>query len=265
MNGADGRRFFCLDISSEKIGDRAYWNHLYGECDNDSFGEAFFCYLMEIDTTGFNSQDFPETDKKKDAIVQHLDIVYKYLKSQYILTNQDFSGSVGDIYEEFKCDNINSKISKQEFVNKLKEIGINHYKSNDKRKYKVSHEQLLGIANKLHWIHELDEYTPPESPKEDKDLKEQMNVLKDSNAFLKSKLENKEKKVKNMFIEKKIETLSNVIDNAIDTVELRKDLDHKLKIVESLSLDPSDPDQEALSMFSNKQASILGLMDAEDD
>ena len=40
----------------------------------------------------------------------------------------------------------------------MKLIGINHYSSSGTNKYKKSHEDLLLIAKKFNWIHELDEF-----------------------------------------------------------------------------------------------------------
>ena len=37
-------------------------------------------------------------------------------------------------------------------------LNIIHYKSNSIRKYKISHEELMVIANKKHWIHSLDDF-----------------------------------------------------------------------------------------------------------
>jgi hypothetical protein len=48
------RRYFILDLSTTRINDNQYWSNIYDNCFNDEVGEAFYCYLMEIDTTGFN-------------------------------------------------------------------------------------------------------------------------------------------------------------------------------------------------------------------
>ena len=53
---------------------------------------------------------------------------------------------------------------------KLKEIGIEPYKSNDKLKIKVSAEALQELAKSHNWIHETDEYYDAESKTQKPDL-----------------------------------------------------------------------------------------------
>ena len=53
---------------------------------------------------------------------------------------------------------------------KLKEIGIDSYKSNDKLKIKVSAEALQELAKSHNWIHETDEYYDAESTSQKTEL-----------------------------------------------------------------------------------------------
>jgi hypothetical protein len=53
---------------------------------------------------------------------------------------------------------------------KLKEIGIEPYKSNDKLKIKVSAEAIQELAKSHNWIHETDEYYDAESKSEKAEL-----------------------------------------------------------------------------------------------
>jgi hypothetical protein len=115
-----------------------------------------------MNTDEFYAQNFPETEAKNDAIVERLDYVYRFLKDTYILKNESLNGTVKEVYEEYVqyMKNINKTyLSKYKFSSKLKEINIDHYKSDSNNKYKVSSEDLKEKAIKNKWIHQLDEFT----------------------------------------------------------------------------------------------------------
>ena len=46
----NARRYFIADVSSKREGDVEYWTDTNNSCCNDEVGEAFYCYMMEIDT-----------------------------------------------------------------------------------------------------------------------------------------------------------------------------------------------------------------------
>ena len=56
--------------------------------------------------------------------------------------------------------------SKVDLGKKLREIGIEPYKSNDKLKIKMSAKELAQIAKNHNWVHEVDEYYDKDSKKE---------------------------------------------------------------------------------------------------
>ena len=63
-------------------------------CFNNEVEEAFFAYLMRIDTTNFNSQSFPLTQNKQDAIAKRLDPVYQFLKQAFIIEEEGIKTTV---------------------------------------------------------------------------------------------------------------------------------------------------------------------------
>lgn len=157
----EGRRFFPVEICTKYKGNHKYFKELRDTCFNDAVGEAFFSYLNEIDLTKYNSQNFPETDSKTDAVISRLDNVYLFLKNVYILKNKSILASVGDLYDGYVrfCDNKAMRPeTKIQFNQKLKDINIFYFKSNSTLKYKVSHNKLYEIAVSDKWINDLDEY-----------------------------------------------------------------------------------------------------------
>lgn len=158
IKGIDGRRFFVADVSTKRKGDNVYWNNLHKTCFNNDVGYAFYCYLLEIDTSNFEAQrDMPITQNKKDALYARLDTVDIFLKEQYILKNKSIYNTVAGLFLEYQEHTTSTQLKKVNFVAKLKELEITHYPSSSQLKYKVSLEQLQSIAEKYHWIHELDE------------------------------------------------------------------------------------------------------------
>lgn len=180
----DGRRYFICDISTKHKRDIPYFTDLRKSCFNDEVGYAFYYYLMEIDTTNFKAQNYPTTQSKLDSIVKRLDIVYQFLKDEYVLKSKGINRViVQDLYDEYKtyCNSITKKpISKIDFNKKLKEINIEYYTSDKKNKFNVPFETLKVIANKENWIHILDEITD-ESEQQEDDLKSKVALLEQSN------------------------------------------------------------------------------------
>lgn len=156
----DGRRFVICDISLKYIGNEEYFDKIYSYY-NDEVGHAFYCYLMEVDIKDFKPQSYPITTSKLDSYSKRLDSVYKFVKDNYVLNKIELSRTtVNDLYEEYKiyCGPNHAKPkNKIDFNISLKNVGINHYKSNGHNVYKQTVDELLEIANKHHWIHELDE------------------------------------------------------------------------------------------------------------
>lgn len=208
----DGRRFFCLDISTHKQGDlseanKLYWKNIYDNCFTDSVGYALYCYFREVDTTDFNPQDFPETKSKMASIAKRLNNVCKFIKYQFVLNKASIDHTVDELLEEYTCYCMSLNIrplGKIGMNEKLKEIGINYVvkKINKKlyNKYIVSNKELLQIATKNKWIHELDEFSDGTSI--DKNKKEVETSDQDNNSLLKE-IESQKKQIEEL--QKKLE------------------------------------------------------------
>ena len=216
----DGRRYMILDIATHRqvipncdsdrnVENRKYWDKVYS-CFNDEVGHAFYCYLMEVDTTNYVPQDFPTTQSKLDSYAKRMDSHENFLKYNYVLNRSELKTTLGDLYEEYvsfcRGSGISKAYSKVELGKKLREIGIEPYKSNDKLKIKVSAKELAQIAKSFNWVHETDEYYDKDSKKKNKQALPDPNGLDagltceeeiDNEEILK-KLSDKEKEVQDL-------------------------------------------------------------------
>lgn len=177
----DGRRYFILDINTKYVGNKEYFNRLYS-CFSDEVGQAFYSYFIDIDVTNFNSQSYPVTKSKLDSYSKRLDGVYKFLKDEFILCKKEIKRqTVQDLHDHYEsyCDKNTLKAKKKiEFNKTLEDIGIKYKSSNCQNVYKVSYEELKVIADKFHWIHELDEYKKDNTDEEDEPIDDKAVVVR---------------------------------------------------------------------------------------
>jgi hypothetical protein len=91
-----------------------------------------------------------------------------------VLRKAELRTSVGELYEEYltycRGNGVLKPLTKIDMGKKLKEIGIDSYKSNDKLKIRVSAESLQELAKSHNWIHETDEYYDAESTSQKTEL-----------------------------------------------------------------------------------------------
>ena len=195
---AAGRRFCPLDVQTHRKGDTKYWSNLYNNCFNNEVGGALYSYFMEVDITDFNPQEIPITTNKLNSISKSLDSAYLFLKENYILQNKDLKQTLNELYDEYQnfciTKGVNRKSNKNDFVAKLSEIQITHYKTKGYNSYKISLDTLNKIAEKNHWINELDEYENHNN--ENIIIDDEKEELKKENEELKLKIQELENKLK---------------------------------------------------------------------
>ena len=175
----DGRRYFILDVATHRQvipncdsprneENRQFWTKVRS-CFNDEVGHAFYCFLMEVDTEQYRPQDFPVTQSKLDSYAKRMESHENFLKYSYILSRLPLDTTVGELYEEYtsycRGNGIIKPLTKIDLGKKLKEVGIESYKSNTKLRIKVSVEQLAEIAKNHNWVHDTDEYFDEASKK----------------------------------------------------------------------------------------------------
>ena len=104
-------------------------------------------------TDNFNSEEFPITQSKLDSFAKRLESHEVFLRNCYVMRKGDIKCTVGELHEEYEsyCKGSGSKsVTKIDFNKKLKELGIESYKSNSTNKFKVSSERLQEIAAERH-------------------------------------------------------------------------------------------------------------------
>lgn len=157
-----GRRYFILDLSAKKLSNFGYFENLRAKCFNKNIGEAFFNYLLEVDTANFNAQgNMPITQKKLDAIAERLDYVYRFVKTYYVIPKKYIKCSLQDLYNEylgFMVSEEKNPVTKILFRTKLHEVNLDADKiKHGYISYDITYETLKVISDKLNWVHELDE------------------------------------------------------------------------------------------------------------
>jgi hypothetical protein len=166
-------RYKCPDVSNSMIGNKAYFDKLCGATMNDECGRAFHLFLKERFSKygkSFDVNSFPKTDTFKDKMCEKLDVVFKFLKSEYIQTNTSIDKiPLSEIYFDFKdwCQTqsgFKQTISDKKFNKKLKELKCVTYKrifdvKTGKKPtcYSVKVKDLLNEFSNKGWIHELDD------------------------------------------------------------------------------------------------------------
>lgn len=81
------RRYKCLDVSNDRIGDRKYFDQLVAATMNDEAGLAMYLYLKEhYHRTGhnFNVDSFPTSDTFIEKMTERLETPLEFLKEKYI-------------------------------------------------------------------------------------------------------------------------------------------------------------------------------------
>ena len=99
---ADQVDFFVAEIGTHRKGDFKYWDNLSETCFNNEVGYALYCYFVEVDTEGFEPQNFLITKNKLNSISKRLDTVYSFLKENYILEKKSVDEKLSDFFYYIK-------------------------------------------------------------------------------------------------------------------------------------------------------------------
>lgn len=160
IKASEGRRYYILDLSTKYKNNHKFFNELYNVCFNDEVGNAFYQFMLRRDVKNFNPQNFTDTQSKKIAQSDRLHPLFKFIKFNYILDNQDMKILTKELYEQYlqylALTNSVYKTTKNKMIALLREHGIDYKTSNSKMIYNISNEQLKEIGNKHKWFFEDD-------------------------------------------------------------------------------------------------------------
>lgn len=159
---SEGRRYYIMDLSTKRKSDHVYFGNLKANCFNMEVGKAFFAHMKEVNVEGFNAQkDMPVTENKLNAIAERLDIVYQFIKDEFILKKLDINMPVTELYAKYSLyteAQMKRPLGKIKFCSKLREIQLEYKKCHGINKYRYKYTNLKKIADKCKWIHDLDEF-----------------------------------------------------------------------------------------------------------
>ena len=216
----DGRRYFICDIITKYLGNVEYFKKLHN-CFNMETGHAFYCLMYERDLTEYSSLIIPITQSKLDAFAKRLDDAYKFIKDQYILKRKALEKvKPKDLYTEYCsfCSELDMKPKdKQDFNKQMENVGITRRKSNGYEIYDHSLDALKAVADKFHWIHELDEEEEEDNTKspsfsyevDDKDV--DIQNLKNQIYQMQKRINDLEKENAELKVAKKVSTKKKTI------------------------------------------------------
>ena len=183
----DDRRIAMLDVSEDKIGKKEYFNDLTRKMEIDDVGEAFFNYLCEYyENNGgkdFNDAAIPQTEAKKNMIIENLASFYKFLKEEYVMGGHDLNTTLNLLYDEYK-NYAGFKVESKTAISKdLRRLGIElkDGKDKDKRHVKIIYveaQELRRIFENKGWIADTDEIIVDDDDSTLQDADDVVNELK---------------------------------------------------------------------------------------
>lgn len=106
----DERRYCVFDVSSEKIGDKAYFDKLRRDCRNRGVQAAFLYEMLNRDISQFHTGKIPESVGLKEQRLHSLPSVGKWLADS--LSTGTFAGDVDGPYvnDGWKCEVASSEL-----------------------------------------------------------------------------------------------------------------------------------------------------------
>lgn len=168
------KRYKCLDVSNDRIGDRNYFDGLVKACMNDAAGLAFYLHLRDrYNATGknFNVDSFPTSESFKDKICERLESPLNFLKFKFIKKGRGLDKvPQATLYKQYvdwfepetKGAFVTSPYTNVKFAQCLKTL-----RSVEKKTVRIDTKRLVVYSGTLKdlqaefdgrgWIHELDE------------------------------------------------------------------------------------------------------------
>ena len=193
---SNGRRYFLLDVSSEKKGDTNHFQKL-NEAFRDDIGSCFYSYLQDNVTV---ENDFgqkadiimPITKNKKSAIAELLPKPLVFIKETYVVKNLSICSQLKDLYAEYEMHGKYFKMGIRKFSDYLRESPLKKHISlvGGYSRLKINANELREVYTTNNWLTEFDEI---KNNINKKDIRCQIEEYENEIKRLKNLLDNKHK------------------------------------------------------------------------
>ncbi len=104
----DERRYCVTDVSSERIGDAAYFNALHQDCNSEEIQSAFLYEMLHVDLSDWNSGKIPESVGLREQRYHSMESYQKWLVGALL------NGTFGVCGENITGDAWNEELSSKE-------------------------------------------------------------------------------------------------------------------------------------------------------
>jgi hypothetical protein len=96
------RRVLISDVSHSRVGDYPYFEELASY--NTSIGETFYwlCKAHAENNSTFDEQMIPQTEAKRDQIIDNLSSMYLFTKVAYVLRRRSINKNFAVFMSEFR-------------------------------------------------------------------------------------------------------------------------------------------------------------------
>ena len=152
------RRYVCLDISNEKVGNTEYFEKLHNHLKNEQVKKCFYAYCVENQDKDFNPRKIPITETKKDIMVDNMNDIMKYIKNNYLLKKLSINMKFQDFFNQYTKSGKRAytKIQVSKLIDEYKiktEIRAHNYKW-----LVMTFDELYELFKTKNLIHETDEF-----------------------------------------------------------------------------------------------------------
>jgi len=96
---ANDRRFTCLEVNQKYVGNKEHWVELYAKLENQDVADAFYTYLLELDTSGYPSPYHPHHTPLRERM-QRLKAGSVVAFTEYLTETENIKRVIYEQWEE---------------------------------------------------------------------------------------------------------------------------------------------------------------------
>ena len=218
------RRYVCLDISNEMVGNTEYFDKLHGYLNNNGVKKCFYAYCLKNYNEDFNPRKIPFTETKKDLLNSNLNDIMQFIKDKYLLKKQGMDMKFSDFYEKFISSTSKKSWTKIQVSKLLDEYKIKTEIKGQKLKWIVmTFDELHELFKSKNLIHDTDEFIEDkkfddfedEESSKDKPIIEEQKSIIDKQTTEIEELKKQLEELKQQIPKTEIEVVQDDFDNLI--------------------------------------------------